>query len=463
MDILYHIPVRPAPIWISTILLVVMFIFWGTPDDGNDSTPKDRTIQETVETMKKADLKEGDYVKTEGYYSPGDGGNAEYIIKKTEDPDDDGSVINLKGDLQAHLVHDGAIKVKWFGAKGDNSHNDTEAFKKAISAAEYLGTVEVQEGTYKITEPLDVRSRRFIGVGKDKTTIIQYTAKEPILIAGEVHQYISDLTIRHIDRSVLTEEAPNGVGINIQRMGYGSVIERVDIQKVTSAIYSNESLTQGKGNYLFSSTIRDITVSDFSHSVMYIRGSNTGSIFSNIYASNWDDTAKRTYLKSKYGVYMHTNSNGRIEQLNLEHGYYRTGVELVDSVNFIIDGIHAEGYTFDGDNSSLIKARYHSNIQIRGISLTFSKFDGERSKSSALFQLSDDSTIEVSGMVVNGNQKLNNPVLRRLIAGGQLEEGISLQLNNTKVLDGTFVNKDYVDSSYNSNKSIVITEKTKDY
>src|SRR5262249_26124326 len=55
-----------------------------------------------------------------------------------------------------HRVFEGAISVKWFGAKGDGNADDTTAIQGAIDAlpADKGGFVYFPSGTYKITATL---------------------------------------------------------------------------------------------------------------------------------------------------------------------------------------------------------------------------------------------------------------------------------------------------------------------
>lgn len=105
---------------------------------------------------------------TLGYYEPNDGGGAVYIIrqKKESDVDDGGSVLFLNNGNAAELLIDGAVNVKQFGAKGDNSADDTTAIQQAIDMARHsvlsnyetydkaVTTVLLPPGSYKITNTL---------------------------------------------------------------------------------------------------------------------------------------------------------------------------------------------------------------------------------------------------------------------------------------------------------------------
>ncbi|BBH21857.1 hypothetical protein Back11_32020 [Paenibacillus baekrokdamisoli] len=349
------------------------------------------------------------------------------------------------------------VQLSPYNAKGDGVTDDTAAINRAIEAAGYLGALYFPKGVYKLTKAPDFRSRRVIGAGVDRTILVQHTASEAVVITGEVYSYLADMTLQHADRSALSQKVPQGVGVNLQRVGYGSVLERLEIKNVTSGLYCGESLTAGKGNYVFSTSLRDITISAFSHSMSYIRGSNTGNIWSNIHGMNWDNVEQKTKLTATWGMYFQTTSNEQLRQINIEHGIYTTAIEAVDAPNFIIDNIHIEGFVPKGNISSIVKTNYHSSLNIRGLSLTFSTFSKSLSNTVALFQLSDDSTITVNGIEIKDNTIVGTINLRRLIAGGTVTAGANLHIDNMRVTDGSFQNGDYVDPSYQVATPLVTT------
>lgn len=132
-------------------------------------------IYDNVESMKNSNnLIAGSYAKTLGYYSKNDGGGATYKIRTITGNDiiDNATIISLNSNnLIAELIFENIINVKQFGAYGDNNHDDTEAFKKAIDFAYSLPNssfynsykIIVPKGKYIISEELRFKSSTLNG------------------------------------------------------------------------------------------------------------------------------------------------------------------------------------------------------------------------------------------------------------------------------------------------------------
>ena len=117
----------------------------------------------TVADM-KADtkLQEGDLVETMGYYEVNDGGAAQYIIKNSSSK----YYETLNNNLLAELIYNHILNVKCFGARGDNSTNDTSIIQNRINIALSRDTIFFPYGTYRINNLfIDDKSLKFLGQG----------------------------------------------------------------------------------------------------------------------------------------------------------------------------------------------------------------------------------------------------------------------------------------------------------
>lgn len=106
----------------------------------------------TIAEMKSANLKENDVCQTLGYYEVNDGGTGLYkIVDDDTLIDDGGSIHELDNGLNAQLIiKDDSINIRQFGAKGDNSTDDTIAIQNALKFREnkYLKVIFNENDTY---------------------------------------------------------------------------------------------------------------------------------------------------------------------------------------------------------------------------------------------------------------------------------------------------------------------------
>ena len=133
---------------------------------------KDVKAVRTYDTVAllKADrkLKQGQHVKTRGYYSNGDGGSAEYYITNTQSESEYQE--NLENGLYATLIINNSINTRQFGCKGDNETNETNKLKAFFNTK--ANTYFINEGQYIIDDNLDINSNSIIK--GDKNSVIKF-------------------------------------------------------------------------------------------------------------------------------------------------------------------------------------------------------------------------------------------------------------------------------------------------
>ena len=119
-----------------------------------------------VEGMKQSNnLKAGALAKTQGFYTAGDGGGADYVIKDTTNDyaPDEASIITLKNNLYAHLIIKDFLNVKQFGACGDGVSDDTDVLKNKIFLTDnhFLDnrTIYFPDGNYLISQTLETSTQ----------------------------------------------------------------------------------------------------------------------------------------------------------------------------------------------------------------------------------------------------------------------------------------------------------------
>ncbi len=126
-------------------------------------------IFENVSSLKDATLRARQLVETKGYYSPGDGGQARYLIKTAVEysgtPDEYGDHTLANGNV-AELQYEGAVNVKWFGAVGDGATDDSDALNAAFLSANVVELLPY----HKVLKQVTVGVNKKI-VTPQKTTI----------------------------------------------------------------------------------------------------------------------------------------------------------------------------------------------------------------------------------------------------------------------------------------------------
>lgn len=103
-----------------------------------------------------------------GYSTNGDGGQGLLIVGENA-ADNGGTIINdASGRSWYRAGYSNWLSVKWFGAMGNGSNDDTTAIQNAIDAAN--GTVFFPAGAYKVSSSLSIAANGIWLVGESKIT-----------------------------------------------------------------------------------------------------------------------------------------------------------------------------------------------------------------------------------------------------------------------------------------------------
>lgn len=182
-------------------------------------------------------LTTGRQARTSGYSSTGDGGNGTFVYNSASSAtDDNGTIIQpTSGSGRWLRAYEGNISPRWFGAKGDDSTNDTTAVQAAVNLAKSSGgRAFLPAGTYQVDgiNIADVQGLTVIGEGRLKTIIKARALCAAVLnLSGSLHS----LTFRDfgVDGSL-----GSGVGINFDNSNsgflYDSEFSDVTVQSCAS-------------------------------------------------------------------------------------------------------------------------------------------------------------------------------------------------------------------------------------
>ena len=138
-----------------TSILDIMLVSskWGT---SGTWTSEAAAWPETIADLKALDTSAHTRANVLGYYAAGDGGGGVFRFDPASAKDDNGGTV-LAPDVGSGRwlrVYSGALNLRWFGAKGDGSTDDSDAILRAFTELNYFphGELFVPGGTYMTKE-----------------------------------------------------------------------------------------------------------------------------------------------------------------------------------------------------------------------------------------------------------------------------------------------------------------------
>lgn len=196
----------------------------------------------SVEEMKASNtLKVGALVKTQGFYTAGDGGGADYVITNDigEDEVDEASIITLQKELYAKLLVQNYIDARWFGIYGDGINNDTDNLQKAINYA------------YKKSKVVD---NFFGGLNYKASNLI--VLKDGIFLIKNTIELPCNITIKGINAIIISnnENEDENTLFNIRNVAkdniivYGNNINTLETLTILTKNSNNKTVAIFLGN-----------------------------------------------------------------------------------------------------------------------------------------------------------------------------------------------------------------------
>lgn len=107
------------------------------------------TIDDVANAVENGEMRVGNYVRTLGFYSKGDGGGGHYTLVA------DGGDVAV-GSIMATVTESGCANVKMYGAKGDGVADDTAVIQKLLNAGSGITEIYFPKGKYLVTSPLTI-------------------------------------------------------------------------------------------------------------------------------------------------------------------------------------------------------------------------------------------------------------------------------------------------------------------
>lgn len=129
------------------------------------------------------------YVK--GYTSTGDGGEGWFRVTTSNPGADNGGTIIWSSTTGYYFVRQYSeafgVNVRWFGAKGDNSTNDTTAFVNAAATGNHVYVPRHTTTRYKVTTDnivIGANGQRMFGDGEQLSRIGSFSSSGSIVVLG---------------------------------------------------------------------------------------------------------------------------------------------------------------------------------------------------------------------------------------------------------------------------------------
>lgn len=125
----------------------------------------------------------GLYYRTQGYYTIGDQGDGTYVCDSsdTTTTTNGGTILAAANTFRLKLQYNGRFTSRQFGAKGDNTTDDTTSIQNFIIAARSQGGNSVEgkwvKGTYKLTAALTIGTNQYLVF--DPGTVINFLPADP--------------------------------------------------------------------------------------------------------------------------------------------------------------------------------------------------------------------------------------------------------------------------------------------
>lgn len=197
-----------------------------------------------------------------GYHSAGDGGGGEFWWDSASSATDNGGTIlaaDAGGVGRWRALHGGSVTVKQFGAKGDNSNDDTAAFQAAIDSG--VNHIFIPEGGYRIsalTLSSSVEGRTIVGAGRRETVVYVSSATANVFdLQQAAYNTIGNFSIR----PVVGTNRTAGAFFRVYG-GVRNIFEKLDIRTPWDGFVIADSVGDGSGTSSGETVLRDISMAE---------------------------------------------------------------------------------------------------------------------------------------------------------------------------------------------------------
>ncbi|MBM4764469.1 glycosyl hydrolase family 28-related protein [Bacillus sp. B15-48] len=298
------------------------------------------------------------------------------------------------------------INVKDYGAIGDGKHDDTKAIKKALAAG---NDIYFPEGTYLITDSLEVSKKKLQGAGMEHS-VFYSTANAPILKIIGGKSDIRNLGFQYEGWDQRDFEKRNAIQFEDQIAN--SIFENLNFVSVYRGFY----IAEGAVNFAFSVNMRNIYIFYYAKNAIHLvppSGGNTGSVIENVYTSN--GLRYQRYEQDVVPFVFERASEMTLIQLNAEWANIEKAFQFDYCFNVVVISPHIEGNNLRQNNSTFFDIN-DSNVKIIG----GRAYDNEIEADSSVFTLKWYSDVSVDTFNLDSNEEKQGSL--KLLYGENLEK-----------------------------------------
>lgn len=270
---------------------------------------------------------------------------------------DNGIVFALASGQYARRIYANALDLKWFGATGDGSTDDTTAIQAALdyATANKIG-VYVPPGTYNTTSTLTIDAGiHFYGLERESTIIEQQTSGVAIVNLDGTGISMHGLTLQFASRETSDADSVCFQWNQLRRSQFYDL-------KFSNGYYAMRTNQDGLGTYfIYSCSFDTVVMTNATGAfigITYEGAGNTGCTFNNIYMNN---SSVSQYDITNF-INIQTCAEMQFTQINFEWAtllgsmfYAGTG-----AYNISFRGVHVEGVDFGDDDLAFFAVRQTS-------------------------------------------------------------------------------------------------------
>lgn len=295
-------------------------------------------------------------VEVAGYLAAGDGGGGVFQYSSASAATDNGGTIIAPntGTGRWLRVYSDWLNVKWFGATGDGTTNDTSALQASLDAIPAVGgKIIIPAGTYLITgagltvsKPTTIQGAGWGRHGENGATVLKYTGIGECIEFTAISQGGAELSDIQINGDTNINPGVAGVYINGPS---GTLIRKVFVRGIAGTVGN-----RGVGIRVYTSA--DATSQSYFTSIVdsYINACGKGILLDAV-TSGAANTPNMTTLRntsivgcSSHGVEMAASNINNLTMFGGSTAYNGGWGVLVAGYNNLFVGVDIEGNSSGG-------------------------------------------------------------------------------------------------------------------